>query len=74
VAAGQAVAPVKFGKPRGGAVGDKIRARAGIAERTADDLLHFAFMQVNAGTEHGFKLEWKAESGKRKTVVTLAFR
>jgi hypothetical protein len=31
---------------------DKIRAQAGLAERAADDLLHFAFMQVNAGTEH----------------------
>ena len=66
VAAEKPVAPVKFGEPRGGFLGDKIRAQAGVAERAADDLLHFAFMQVNARTKHAFKLKRKAERGKRK--------
>jgi hypothetical protein len=38
--------------------------RAGIAERAADDLLHFAFMQVNARTEHGRKLKFHGRSSK----------
>ena len=54
MAAFQAVAPVEFGEPRGGFFGDKIRAqtRAAFTERAADDLLHLAFMQINAGTKH----------------------
>jgi hypothetical protein len=36
--------------------GDKIRAQARRAQRAADDLLHFAFMQVNAGTEHDIEI------------------
>jgi hypothetical protein len=65
VAAGQAGALVKFREPRGGAVGDKVRAQAGIAERAADDLLHFAFMQVNARTEHAPKLNSISRKFKR---------
>jgi hypothetical protein len=30
---------------------------AGLAERAADDLLHFAFMQINARAEHAFRLD-----------------
>ena len=59
VAAGQPVALVKFGKPRGRLLRDKIRAQAaGIAQRAPDDLLHFAFMQINARTEHAPKLKF----------------
>jgi hypothetical protein len=52
VTTAQIVAPVKFGEPRGGLHGDKIGARAGVAERAADDLLYLAFMQVNARSKH----------------------
>jgi hypothetical protein len=64
MATGQAVAFVKFGEPRGGFIGDKIRAQFGVAERATDDLLHFAFMQVNAGTKHGFRLDSRDGSAK----------
>ena len=66
VAAGQLVAPVKFGKPGGGFLGDKIRAQAGVAKRAADDLLHFAFVQINAGTKHGVRLDSGGQTSKTK--------
>ena len=50
----QAVALVQLGVPGGRPIGDKVRlqpSRLG-PERAADDLLHFALMQVNARTKH----------------------
>jgi hypothetical protein len=35
-----------------------------LAKRAADDLLHFAFMQVNARTEHVRKLKFHGRSSK----------
>jgi ankyrin repeat protein len=69
VAAVEAVAFVKLREPCRRLGRDKIRAQAGLAERAADDLLHFAFMQVNAGTKHESKLKRKVESGKRKLLL-----
>ena len=50
----QTVAAIHLGEPRRRFLGNKIRAqpRAIIAQRAADDLLHLAFMEINAGTEH----------------------
>jgi len=42
----------KVPQTRRGFFGDKIGAQTGVAERAADDLLYFAFMQVNARSKH----------------------
>src|SRR5690242_10217440 len=60
VTAKQAVAPVKFREPRGGFLGDKIGASAGVTQCAANDLLYFAFMQVNARTKHDVRLDSRA--------------
>jgi hypothetical protein len=62
VAARKAVAPVKSGKPRRRAVGNEICPHTRTTQRAADNLLHFAFMQVNAGTKHVSKLNSHREN------------
>ena len=54
VPASQAVAAVKFGEPGGWDVRrrNSSATRPVVVERSADNLLHLAFMQINAGTEH----------------------
>lgn len=49
------VLPVTFGGVTAPAQ-DGVCARAGIAGRAADDLLHFAFLQANARSKHARKL------------------
>jgi hypothetical protein len=68
VTARKPVAPVQLRKPRGGAVGNKIRLQASRfgTKRAADDLFDLAFMQVNAGTKHGGSLELPGQSSKRQ--------
>jgi hypothetical protein len=66
VAAGETVFPIQLGEPFGGTGGDKIRAQAGIAKRAADDLLHFTFMEVNARSKHGGKLDSRGTGAKRQ--------
>jgi hypothetical protein len=43
---------------------DGVCARAGIAGRATDDLLHFAFLQVNARSKHVRKLKFHVRSSK----------
>jgi len=54
VPAFQFIATIKFGEPRSGPVGDEVGAQlpGRVTQRAADNLLHLAFMQVNAGTKH----------------------
>jgi hypothetical protein len=56
VASKKTITLVKFREPCSRLRGNKIRAQAGIAQRAADDLLYFAFMEVNAWTKHPPKL------------------
>ncbi len=55
VAAVEMVAPVEFRKVGRAVIGDEIGPRSTLAQRAADDLLHLAFMEVDAGPEHGIK-------------------
>lgn len=41
-------------------------AQVGVAQRAADDLLHFASMQVNARMRHGFRLDSHHQNGHLK--------
>ena len=58
VAAAQAVAPVQFGEPAAGPLGDKVglQIRRAASQAAADNLFDLAFMQINARTEHGVSL------------------
>src|SRR5256885_11038015 len=50
----ETVALVEFREPRARLIGDKVRARTGklFVERTADNLLHLAFVKIDARPEH----------------------
>ncbi len=64
VAAAQVVAAIELREPRRRALRDEVGFQAGVAERAADDLLHLAFVQVNAGTEHGaYGMPWLTPEG-----------
>src|SRR5205823_14965016 len=63
----QGVSAVEIRVPRGRPVRDVIRAqrRRLVTETAADDLFHFALMQVYARTEHGQNVRSKVQSLKR---------
>jgi hypothetical protein len=48
----QTIAAVKIREPGRWPFRNEISAQAGITERAADDLLHFAVMQIYAGSKH----------------------
>lgn len=74
MAAFEAVAFVKLGIPRGGTCRDEVDAQSGgiVAERAADDLLHLAFVEVNAGAEHVFALLRGRRRSRRIRGVSYA--
>jgi hypothetical protein len=74
VAAAEPIAPVLIGKPGGRLFGNKIGAQALTAEGAPDDLLYFAFMQVNARTKHAGKLEAGGPSSKSKVRAATLHR
>ena len=53
VSPGQAVGPISLGEPVGRSIGNEIldRTRAFVAQAAADNLLHAAIVQVNAGSK-----------------------
>ena len=57
----QAVAVIQLGVPGGGPIRNKVRLQPSriAAKRAANDLLHFALVQVNARTKHVGKLKAK---------------
>lgn len=66
VPARELVALVEFREPRRGPFAHEVgaQARPAVLQRAADDLLHLAFVQVNAGTEHARSLKLQAPSSK----------
>jgi hypothetical protein len=52
VTATKGVAPIEFGEPARGLLGNKIRAEGLSVEAAADDLLHATFMEVDARSKH----------------------
>lgn len=59
VAALQTIALIEFGIPGTGAFGDEVgtQASAIVGEGATNNLLHFAIVQINAGSEHKDTLE-----------------
>ena len=69
VTASQPVAPIQFGKPRRRFFRHKVCARpADVLQRTADDLLHLAFVKVNARSKHAARLRGRPGPGKLNLV------
>src|SRR5436190_21208478 len=56
VTAFESVAAVQFRVPFRGPFGDEVGAQLSDAECAADNLLHFAFMEIDARTKHRFRL------------------
>ena len=53
---------------------DVEKTRAAVAQRAADDLLHLAFVEVNAGPEHRRRLKLQAPSSKLQAPSSKARR
>ena len=64
------IALVKLRIPRARSFGDKIRAQRGriVAQRAADNLLHLAIVEIDAGPEHRHKLTGRMSSVEKRQV------
>jgi hypothetical protein len=76
MAAAQIVLFVKFGKPARRSFRNEIRPqrRGVIRQRAADNLLHFAFVEINARSEHEKKLEFNARTAKPEIIRQIPVR